>query len=151
MLRSTFVLLFSAAALLAGTATADVYKYVDEKGQVQYTDKPATLPAERISASQKTDQAATAARAQEELKQLQASTASRTTAGKQQVEAQQAGQVTAKDRADRCVKARERYEKATTSQRLYEQAPDGSRRYLSDAETTTARDQAKASMDEWCK
>ena len=54
----------------------------------------------------------------------------------------------AKDKADRCVKARELYQKATNSQRLYEQNADGTRRYLTDAETTAAREQAKTNWDE---
>ena len=55
------------------------------------------------------------------------------------------------DKADQCGKSRERYEKYSTSQRLYEMLPDGSRRYLSDAEIEAARASAKASMDVMCK
>ena len=43
------------------------------------------------------------------------------------------------------------FEKYSTSQRLYEMLPDGSRRYLSDAEIDAARASAKASMDVMCK
>src|SRR5262245_60740246 len=37
-----------AALCVTATAAADVFKYVDEKGQVQYTDRPEKLPAELV-------------------------------------------------------------------------------------------------------
>ncbi|WP_432215051.1 DUF4124 domain-containing protein, partial [Salmonella enterica] len=41
-------LALAAYALTAQLALADVYRYTDEKGNVLYTDKPRTLPAERL-------------------------------------------------------------------------------------------------------
>ena len=72
MLRTLFMLTAAAAALAAGTAAADVYKFKDDQGNVLYTDKPSTLPAERLNIqSQKTDVVAAQTRTQEELKRLQ--------------------------------------------------------------------------------
>jgi Domain of unknown function (DUF4124) len=149
MLRTLLLFTAAAAALAAGTVAADVYKFKDDKGNVLYTDKPSTLPAERLNIqSQKTDVVAVQARAQEETKRQQASDQ---TAAQPQPSAPAAPQANANAPADACAKARDRYNKYMTSQRLYEALPDGQRRYLSDAELDAARASSKASMDVLCK
>lgn len=58
MLRTALLttLTLAACGLAAQAVHADVYKYTDENGNVQYTDKPRTLPAERLDVrTQKTD------------------------------------------------------------------------------------------------
>jgi Domain of unknown function (DUF4124) len=152
MLRSIVLLAVTASSLVAVQSHADVYKFTDAKGNVQYTDKPATLPAERLNVqSQKTDVVAMQERQEAEMKRLQESTASRQQATNQNVANKAAGEQTAKDKAERCVKARERYDSYMTSQRLYESQANGERRYLTDAELTAARSNAKTAMDELCK
>ncbi|HKU12858.1 MAG TPA: DUF4124 domain-containing protein [Steroidobacteraceae bacterium] len=147
MLRTLLLLAAAAAALTAGTAGADVYKFKDDKGNVLYTDKPSTLPAERLNIqSQKTDVVAVQTRAQEEAKRQQQESQQQT--GQQSPAAPQA---TPAEKAEGCAKARDRYNKYATSQRLYEALPDGQRRYLSDQELDAARASAKASMDVLCK
>jgi hypothetical protein len=136
----------------AGAATADVYRFVDEHGNVLYTDKPATLPAERLNVqSQKTDTVAVQARQQADLARMQSANQSNTQNAKQQADQKAAAELTEKDKAERCTKARERFDNYMTSQRLYEAQPNGERRYLTDAELTSARNNAKAAMDELCK
>jgi Domain of unknown function (DUF4124) len=152
MLRTLFMLTAATAVLVAGPVAADVYKFKDDKGNVLYTDKPSTLPAERLNIqSQKTDTVAAQARQQEEMKRMQdADKAGQQGAG-QNKDQQQASQLSATDKAAQCTKARERYDSYANSRRLYEKLPDGSRRYLSDAELDAARVSAKASMDVMCK
>jgi len=145
-------LMVAGLALSAGIASADVYKFTDANGNVLYTDKPSTLPAERLNVqSHKTDTVAAQTRAQAELSSMQTTDQARQQAGQQQADKKAADEVSAKDKADRCVKARERYDNYMNSQRLYEKGADGERRYLTDAELTSARTSAKASMDELCK
>ena len=153
MLRTAFLLTAAAAVLAAGPAAAgDVYKFKDDKGNVLYTDKPSTLPAERLNIqSQKTDVVAAQTRAQEELKRLQDADKAEAAAATQNREKQQSAQQTASSNADACTKAKQRYESYTSSQRLYEQTADGQRRYLTDQELDAARASAKASMDVMCK
>jgi hypothetical protein len=152
MLRTLFMLTAATAVLAAGPVVADVYKFKDDKGNVLYTDKPSTLPAERLNIqSQKTDTVAVQTRQQEEMKRMQdADKASQQTTGENK-DQQQAPQPSATQKADQCTKARERYDSYANSRRLYEKLPDGSRRYLSDAELEAARVSAKASMDVMCK
>ena len=149
MFRPVLLLTLAAASLAAGTAFADVYKYKDEKGNIQYTDKPPSLPAERLNVqSQRTDIVAAQERSQAVVK---ANTSAPPAAGNSPAEQRAAAAATAQDKADRCIKARERYDQYMTSQRLYEPGKDGERRYLSDEELDAARAAAKASMDVMCQ
>lgn len=149
MLR--LALTFTATLLLSQGALADVYKFVDGQGNVQYTDKPALLPAEKLAMqSRATDAAEVASRAEADRARATAASAAQNQAAAQQADQQGAQQLTATAKAEQCVKARERYASYTTSRRLYEALPDGQRRYLSDAELNSARESAKAAMDAMC-
>jgi hypothetical protein len=152
MLRSLLVLTAATSLLVATAHAADVYKYKDEQGNVLYTDKPRTLPAERLDVkSQKTDTVALQARKESEQKRMQDADKTRQQATTQRADQQQATQLTAKDKAERCVKARERYDSYMNSQKLYETLPNNERRYLSSEELDAARASAKASMDVMCQ
>jgi hypothetical protein len=152
MFKSFLLLTLTTATFAAGTAAADVYKYKDEKGNIQYTDKPPQLPAERLNVkSQRTDVVAVQERQQAEQKQ-HASAAQQQQQARANAADQQAGaEINAKDKAERCAKSRERYDKYMNSQKLYEQGADGERRYLSSEELDAARASAKASMDVLCQ
>ncbi|HLS82272.1 MAG TPA: DUF4124 domain-containing protein [Steroidobacter sp.] len=163
MLRSPFVA-FPAAALLAAQAltlafalhapcaTADVYKYTDEKGNVLYTDKPSTLPAERLNVqSRRTDLVDAQARSAADQERMQRNAQAFDDERAQRGEQRQAAQLSAQDKAERCAKARQRYDAYMSSQKLYEQLPNGERRYLSSEELDAARASAKASMDVMCQ
>ena len=152
MLRTLLMLTAAAAAFAAGTAAADVYKFKDDHGNVLYTDKPATLPAERLNIqSQKTDTVAVQARAEQEAQRMQDADKANQQAAGQSKDQQQATQLSATQKSEQCKKARERYDTYMNSQRLYQQTPDGERKYLSDDELNAARASAKASMDVMCK
>ena len=152
MLKSLLLLTLTSATLAAGTAAADVYKYKDEKGNIQYTDKPPQLPAERLNVkSQRTDVVAVQERSQAEQQRQNAANDQRQQARGQTADQQEAAQFSAKDKAERCAKARERYDKYMNSQKLYEQGANGERRYLNSEELDAARASAKASMDVLCQ
>jgi len=152
VLPSALTLALSALVLASGLARADVYKYTDQKGMVHYTDKPETLPAERLNVqSQRTYTVAVQARADENLKRAQESGDTQQKSAGEQAEQKAAAELTAKDKAERCTKARERYDTYMNSQRLYKAGADGDRQYLSDAELDSARNSAKTSMEELCK
>jgi hypothetical protein len=151
MLRCSLPVLAITLALLS-SAEADVYKFVDAQGRVQYTDKPQTLPAERLNVrSQKTDTVAVQERAAAERRQQEQSEKARLSNNRQATDNKTAQEMSATDRAERCTKARERYDSYMNSQRLYESLPNGERRYLSDQELDAARNSAKVSMDELCQ
>lgn len=146
------VILFAACIALPCIAAADVYKYTDPNGKVQYTDKPQTLPAEKMSvASQRTDNAAIAKRTQEDSKKTAEQNKVQQNAAAKAADEKNAQTLSATDKAEKCVKARERYDQYTNARRLYETDANGERRYLSDAEIDAARAAAKASMDTLCQ
>lgn len=152
MLRSALTITFTALVLAAGSARADVYKFTDDKGNVLYTDKPATLPAERLNIqSNKTDIVAVQARQEAEIKRMQEADRARQQSSTQQADQRAAQELTAKDKAERCTRARERYDNYMNSQRLYQTDEKGERRYLDSAELDAARNSAKVSMEELCK
>jgi Domain of unknown function (DUF4124) len=152
MLRSLCMMTLTTALLTGGTAIADVYKFTDDKGNVQYTDKPRTLPAERLNVqSRKTDMVEMQERQDAEAKRQQDADKARQQTGAQRADQNAAAQLTAKDKAERCVKARERYDSYMNSQKLYEEQPNGERRYLTAEELDEARAKAKASMDVMCQ
>ena len=150
MLRTLLMLTTTVVAFVAGPVAADVYKFKDDHGNVLYTDKPSTLPAERLNIqSQKTDVVAAQTRQQDAAK------ANQPAAGQGNQQAANAGQdqqqPSATDKAEQCAKARQRYDTYMNSQRLYQPGADGQRKYLSDDELTAARASAKATMDVMCK
>lgn len=148
MSRPVLGLVVSIGCLLALPALADVYKYVDEHGQVKYTDKPELLPAELLARmkSQRTDNAAVAERVAAEQQQTQEKNAEQASAA----EKQKAQKNTAADKTERCTKARERYDQLMSAQRVYSTNEKGERVYMDDKEIEKSRASAKQMMDTWC-
>jgi hypothetical protein len=154
MLRTalSLTLTLAAATIGANLALADVYKYTDDNGNVLYTDKPRTLPAQRLDVkTQKTDVVAVQARQEEESKRQTDANRNRQQGAANANDQRQAAELSEKDKAERCAKARERYDNYMNSRRLYETTADNERRYLSDAELDAARNSAKTSMETLCK
>jgi hypothetical protein len=116
---------------LASAAHADVYRWTDAKGTVQYSDKwvpgsiliktdknhvpPPSTPAASAPANTPTDPAA------------------------QQRDQRAVQQDVSKSRAEQCKQSQEAYDKAVRSRRMYKDSPDGTREYVSDAEADAYR------------
>ena len=146
MLRATFYTL-CAGLLLASAASADVYKYKDEKGNIQYTDRPLSLPAERLNIQlQRTDVVQLEDRTNEDAN----ATAEREKARQQASKAKADKVANTEGKAEACNKARQDYLGRMNAQRLYEDQPDGKRRYLTDTELEASRVSAKTAMDALC-
>ena len=141
-----------AGLLLSGVAVGgEVYVTRDAKGNPVYTDRPATLPAEKLGVqSTTTDPAEVQARYDEEMKKYSADSDAATKARAQAADTAKAREITAEDRAKRCIEARTRYEATLNAIRLYEEGPDGQRRYLSSEEIDGTRADAKKTVDEFC-
>jgi len=140
-----------AGVLIAAAAQGgDVYVVTDAQGNRVYTDKPQTLPAERVNVATSETTAADAARARQRMDDFAATQAADAERQAQTAEAKAAQTQTAEDQAKRCMQARERYQASMNAIRLYEEGPDGQRRYLSSEEIDTARANAKQAMDTFC-
>jgi len=141
-----------AGLLMSGVALGgEVYVTRDASGNPVYTDRPDTLPAEKLGVrSNTTDPAEVQARYDEQMKKYSADSDSATKARTEAADTAKAREITAEDRAKRCVEARTRYEATLNAIRLYEEGPDGQRRYLSAEEIDGARADAKKTVDEFC-
>lgn len=139
---------------LWGVAQAgDVYKYVDERGQTLYTDKPIPGAIKVASGTPRPPEAASRAYASQQAANAQQLAASNQRISQAQNDSRVADAV-AKDlaasRAERCKQARKEYDNSINSMRLYTQDKDGNRTYLSDAELAQRRIDAKKTVDAIC-
>jgi hypothetical protein len=152
ILMSRLVATFALTLLVVSVSHADVYRFVDSKGQVQYTDRPETLPAELLAKlkSQRTDNSALADRVAADLKARDAAAKVQQTSSNAAAEKAKADQATAADKANRCTQARSHYAGLTTTGRVYTVDDKGERSYMDDAQLEKARATAKEQMDTWC-
>jgi nucleoid-associated protein YgaU len=152
-MRHTSIFAVLAGVLACVTAQAgDVYKYVDERGNTLYTDKP--MPgAERVSTvAPRPPEAAARSYAEQ-----QSATNSQLAASNQRVaqgqDDQRIASNVAKDlaasRAERCKKARDDYAKTIRSMSLY-RMKDGKREYLTEAELAQSRVNANRAVETIC-
>jgi hypothetical protein len=149
-MKRTLILL--AALVVAAGAQADVFKSTDSKGQPVYTDRPATLPAQKVDVrTQETDEVAVQQRYDEQMKAYAESDKASSQQAAANADKARADELSATAKAKRCEDARARYESYMNSRRLYEQV-EGSdeRRYLTDAEMDTARERAMQVMNTYC-
>ena len=136
-------------ASLAG----DVYKYVDERGNTLYTDRPmpgavkvaSTTPrppevAERNYAAQQTANNQQLAGSNQRIAQAQTDTRAASNVARD-LEA---------TRAERCKKARADYQTMINNDRLYRTEKDGTRTYLSAAEVAQQRLDASKIVNSIC-
>jgi hypothetical protein len=131
----------------------DVYRYVDERGNAIFTDKPIPGATRVATGAQRPPE-----EDERQYAEQQAANNSQLAAANQRVAASQENQraaaTVAKDleasRAERCKKAQERYQAVITSPRLYREKEGGEREYLSDAELTQTRVDALKAMEMVC-
>lgn len=139
------------ALSLAPIANADVYKYKDDKGNVQYTDRPQVLPAERLNIqSQRTDMVALENRTDAEQKSLTDTDKARQQSQKAKADEKKNSESAAEGKVEACNNARKDYLSRMNAQRLFEEQSNGERRYLTDKEIEASRASAKAAMDALC-
>ena len=148
-MRHSISLAVIAGVLACGVAHAgDVYKYVDERGQTLYTDKPIPGAVRVASTTPRPPASAARSYASQQAASNQQLAASNQRLSQAQNDSRVAGNV-AKDlaasRLERCKKARSDYNTSINSLRLYKLDKDGNRVYLTDAELAQRRlDAAKA-------
>lgn len=127
------------AAVLIGAmsaAQADVYRWTDSKGQVQYSDRwvpgstliRQTGPHNPAAEAPRTDQ-----------QKLAASNASIAEQQDQRSNEQAVKQDVAASKAEQCKKTSEAYQKAIESRRIYKEGKNGEREYISDQDADAYR------------
>ena len=145
--------LFTVVCVLAASAQAnEVFVTKDAQGRPVYTDRPDSLPAERVDIqTRQTDVVGVKNRYDDEMQAAAAANQASAEAARKSADATKAAQLTAADKAKRCADARQNYQNVMTARRLYEPGDkEGERRYLDSAEIDAARADAKKVMDEFC-
>jgi hypothetical protein len=152
MFRPLPLALLTTLALCAATAVAgEVFVSKDAQGHPIYTDRPDSLPAERVNvATKQTDKVDVQQRYAAEMKQYADADKAAAQTTKQATDTKQTQQLNAADKAKRCQEARTQYAALMNSHRVYEEGDKGERRYLDSKEIDAARVSAKSVMDEFC-
>jgi hypothetical protein len=144
---------FALAAALFGlhaVAHADVYRWVDAQGHVQFSDR--WVPGSELVKVDRNKQNAETAVARQKVEQSKLATSNTAVADReaQAKAAQTVQQDLAKNRAEDCKQAMERYDKAIKARRIFKAKPDGTKDYVSDAEADAYRAQALMDKNTAC-
>ena len=146
-LATLTILALAALPVLA----ADVYRSVDENGNVVYSDRPSgqdTRRVELVVSAALSAPRPSAAASEGVLSGDAAGMQSEDLTAEVRVEP--TPEEIAAERTRNCAVAQERAERYRVSQRLYRTAANGEREYLSDAELDDARAKADADVANWC-
>jgi hypothetical protein len=153
--KSLLIIPLTLLYLGATPAFATVYRWIDSKGYVHYSDRPPEGATHVVAIDPRFADRNQNVETQggDDSASAPAPAAADDTAspGAQAEAANAVQQDVAKAHAEQCKKARERYQNYIQSQRLFKEDKDGKRTYLSDAELTDARVKAKRDVDELCK
>lgn len=146
------IIVLAIAMALAPAASAQLYKYVDEKGKTVYSDQPpvnvdskqVNVPAGRSAAAAPAAAPKTAVERDKELEKSRKET--REKADKQAKAAERDQQA-----EQRCAASRERYAAFAEGGRIYKINEKGERVFMDDAELESGRERSRREMDEACK
>lgn len=153
MKRKLLVLTLSALAVMTGAtvSAAEIYKYVDEEGNVLYVDRPTgESGGERLDVIySRTDNAAV----NNQVRQRQEYTAAREearTESSNRREADKQARAEVEARAAKCQQHRARLESYLQSRRLYRENETGEREYLDETQTLEARQKVEEQIQKNC-
>jgi hypothetical protein len=135
---------------LSGVAHADVYRWVDDKGEAHYSDR--WVPGSELIKSNKPHPMGPEASSSSASSQTKAINQSVAAKLQQQESADAVKQDVAKTKEAQCKQAKERYQKAIEARRLYKAGKEGTeeRVYMSDAEADAYRLQARNDVTTAC-
>ncbi len=129
---------------------ATVYRSVDDKGTVQYTDRPDGKDVERVVV--RTQRTSSSAGARPSVAAQQAANSGQANGEEPKIEAEQGPteEEIQANKENNCRIAKQRLETYVTSRRLYRELPDGERDYLDDDQLIAAREKAATDVQKWC-
>ena len=147
MLRPVIVTALIAAGL-SGVAHADVYRWVDEKGEPHYSDR--WVPGSELIKSDKPHPQTPTPSSSTPTSSATQHPVAPSAADRANAEAVK--QDVAKVTASQCKQAKDRYQQAIDARRIYKppQPGDTDRVYMSDAETDAYRAQARSDVTVAC-
>ena len=144
--------LLVSALILAGAFTmarADVYRWVDDRGQPHYSDQ--WMPGSEVIKTSKTHPPGTDSPTRTaDQRSLTASNNRVATQLGEEDNARAVQQDVASRHAVLCKQSKDSYMKAITSRRVYKEGADGARNYLSDADADSYRETLRKQVQEYC-
>ena len=151
MKRKILVLVLATAALTTSAFAGEIYKYVDEDGNVQYLDRPTgESGGERLDVTYSgTSNEAVASRVQQRRDYMSALEEARADA-KSQRDAEAQARAEMEARAAKCQEHRARLESYLQSRRLFRENEAGEREYLDEEQTMEARRKVEEAIQETC-
>ncbi|CAN5897544.1 DUF4124 domain-containing protein [soil metagenome] len=146
--RGTLLWVTLGVALASPGLLAEVYKWVDDQGQVQYSQSPPPgRPAQTIKPPPKVDSKSARETLEQQLKDAEI----RSDKQQEQAEADQKTQEQGDERKAACEAARERLTKLEGKPRILQYAEDGSSKRLTEEERQTAIAEARKKIEKYCE
>ena len=135
--------------LPVGALADEVYRSVDENGQVVYSDRPDLARSTELVV---VNTSAPAAPGSPTLpgRPAEAANSGEESAPTMLIPREGTPEEIAEDRARNCDYARQMQEAYSQAHRLFNTGPDGERVYLTDEELTAARAKAESDVATWC-
>ena len=134
-------------ALTAGTASAEVYKWVDENGKTHYGDRPGGQNAEQVAIKKAptvdADVLLRQRRAGQLLEEIERER-------QQERKAQAEAQRVSRQREANCIAARSNASNYAAA-RVFTMDAEGNRRYLGDEERAAGLKEAQDAVKKWCE
>ncbi len=153
MNRKLLVLMLSAAAVATGASAfaGEIYKYVDDEGNINYLDRPTGESGEeRLDVTYaRTNNSSVTAQTKQRREYMAARDEAREDAtSRREADAQARAEM--EQRAAKCQQHRARLESYLQSRRLYRENETGEREYLDESQTLEARQKVEELVQEDC-
>jgi len=151
MLRKTAILFTTAAFAFSASAVAgEIYKWVDEDGNVHYEDRPTGEDVERVAVVSNNTTNSSVQRGIDARRAYESARAdARTAKEEEKRKAEEIAKIAA-EREQKCADSRARMERYLQARRLYKEDENGERVYLDDAQVMEARSQAQEDIQAYC-
>lgn len=151
MLRKTTILFTTAAIVFSASAVAgEIYKWVDEDGNVHYEDRPTVEDVERVAVVSNNSSNSSVQASIDRRRSYESNLAD--ARSKKEEEEQKAAELAqiAAEREQKCAESRSRMERYLQARRLYKEGEGGEREYLDDAQVMEARSKAQEDIQAYC-
>lgn len=134
-----------------GAMANEIYKWVDDEGNVHYGDRPTGSATEqRLAANFRRTDSSSVQKRIESLEASQAARQERRAAAAEEAKSAAAQKAEAEEKQKRCETYRARLESYVQSRRLYREDENGERVYLDETETQNARQRVEDLIAENC-
>lgn len=141
--------MFFGALLFAGSACADLYKWVDGQGKVHYSDQPPTVDARTIKSSSPAEAATTTEATQSLNAQEQEYQKRRKEADEARDKAEKEAEK-ARIKRENCDKARNNLSSLQNKPRVYTTNAAGQRVYMDEGARASALASSQKAVSEYC-